>query len=209
VLASPTGAGAAVKPPIAYTGTANNVTASAADVAGSLNPQGGSTTYAFQFGTTTAYGLQTDPRTQSADSKEHLAGASLTGLKPNTTYHYRLVAGNDAGTSYGLDATFTTTASTANVTGSGGDVFEDVSLPAVVYRGARTTVSLTLNELARVTFVIRKGNKRVSQIKFPAREDAIELSFKAPRQPGAYSLIIKVKAGKAKPARVAAAFLVK
>ena len=34
--------------------------------------------------------------------------ASLTGLTPGTTYHYRLVATSDAGTGRGADATFTT-----------------------------------------------------------------------------------------------------
>jgi hypothetical protein len=34
--------------------------------------------------------------------------ASISGLRPSTTYHYRLVATNDAGTSRGADAAFTT-----------------------------------------------------------------------------------------------------
>jgi hypothetical protein len=36
--------------------------------------------------------------------------ASLSGLQPSTTYHYRVVAASSAGTSYGGDATFTTAA---------------------------------------------------------------------------------------------------
>ena len=34
---------------------------------------------------------------------------ALTGLAPATTYHYRLLASNQAGRSYGPDQTFTTT----------------------------------------------------------------------------------------------------
>ena len=34
----------------------------------------------------------------------------LTGLKYNTTYHYRVVASNSIGTTYGKDQTFTTPA---------------------------------------------------------------------------------------------------
>ncbi len=46
-------------------------------------------------------GLQTVPRT---------VFATLTDLKPGRTYHYRLAGVNDAGTSYGPDATFQTPA---------------------------------------------------------------------------------------------------
>ena len=37
------------------------------------------------------------------------ASASVSGLTPGTTYHFRMVAVSDAGTRYGLDMTFTTT----------------------------------------------------------------------------------------------------
>jgi hypothetical protein len=37
---------------------------------------------------------------------------ALTGLQPNTTYHYRLAATSQAGTTYGPDETFTTTGAT-------------------------------------------------------------------------------------------------
>jgi hypothetical protein len=40
---------------------------------------------------------------------------TLTGLTPATTYHYRLVAKSDAGTTYASDATFTTTGVTLTV----------------------------------------------------------------------------------------------
>ena len=36
------------------------------------------------------------------------ASAAIEGLTPNTTYHFRIVATNSAGTGYGSDATFTT-----------------------------------------------------------------------------------------------------
>ena len=35
-----------------------------------------------------------------------LGFATLTGLKPDAEYHYRVVAVNEAGTSYGEDASF-------------------------------------------------------------------------------------------------------
>src|SRR5262249_14408065 len=48
---------------------------------------------------------------KSAGSKAgaQTASVTLTGLSPGTTYHYRLVAKSDAGTTYGADATLRTT----------------------------------------------------------------------------------------------------
>src|SRR5919109_1392275 len=56
----------AASAPSATTGPALSLTSSSANVTGTVNPNGQSTTYSFQFGTTTAYGAQTNP--QSAGS---------------------------------------------------------------------------------------------------------------------------------------------
>jgi hypothetical protein len=41
--------------------------------------------------------------------------ANLTGLSANTTYHYRIVATNNAGTTNGSDVSFTSSVSTATI----------------------------------------------------------------------------------------------
>jgi hypothetical protein len=80
----------------------------AANLTGSVNPNGVNTTYWFELGTTADYGTSTDPATtQSADHALRVSGIA-TGLEPATTYHYRLVGTTSHGTTYGQDRTLTT-----------------------------------------------------------------------------------------------------
>jgi hypothetical protein len=61
-------------------------------LSGVVNPHGFNTVYRFQWGKTTAYG-NTTPVTQAGNGKADVpVDVSLDALKPNTTYHYRLVA---------------------------------------------------------------------------------------------------------------------
>ena len=95
-------------PPTATTGSASMVTSSKATLNGTVNPNGFSTNYYFQYGTTTSY-VSSTPRTSAGSGKTPVsASASISGLTPNTTYHFRIVAISFAGTSYGNDNTFTT-----------------------------------------------------------------------------------------------------
>jgi hypothetical protein len=62
----------------------------------------------FQFGTSTAYAGATAPQTLGFGASPQAVGASLAGLSPSTTYHFRVVATNAGGTTFGADQTFTT-----------------------------------------------------------------------------------------------------
>jgi hypothetical protein len=99
--------------PSATTGTATNVSTSAATLTGSVNPNGSSTSYYFEYGTSTSYGTHTSTGTLSKLHSTRQLQASATGLAAGATYHFRLVATNNYGTSYGSDATFTTPGSTS------------------------------------------------------------------------------------------------
>jgi hypothetical protein len=79
-----------------------------ATLSGGVYPNGLDTTYSWQYGTTTGYGSQTASVDAGAGSLPTAATATLTGLTPSTTYHYRLVATNADGTIYGYDYTLTT-----------------------------------------------------------------------------------------------------
>ncbi len=105
-------------PPTVTTGTATVVGPTGATLNGTVNPNGQATTEYFQFGTTTAYGLQTTPRAAGSGTTNVAVRFSLTGLRSATTYHYRLVAVSPAGTSYGSDQTLTTTAPPTVTTGT-------------------------------------------------------------------------------------------
>ena len=102
--------------PAVTTGSADNVTSSTALLNGALDDWGGEQcTVWFEYGPTTAYGSAT----QAMSLEDGAFTGALTGLQPGTTYHYRAVAENSAGTTYGNDGTFTTTAVKAQVdTGS-------------------------------------------------------------------------------------------
>ena len=75
-----------------------------------VRPNAQPTTFKVQLGTTTAYGKQTANIGIGSGGTVVAATVTLLGLTPQTTYHARLVASNDAGTSNGPDFTFTTTA---------------------------------------------------------------------------------------------------
>jgi hypothetical protein len=106
-LALPSAATAAA--PKATTGGAKGVSYGSATVTGTVNPGGAATSYYFQFGPTHAYGGQTAIGTAGAGGKGVSVSTGLTGLQPLTVYHYRVVAVNAAGTSFGDDRTFQTT----------------------------------------------------------------------------------------------------
>lgn len=100
----------ALDPPVVTTGAASPDDTSA-ELVGTIDTFGAQTTYHFEYGLTGNYGARVPV------NREGLAGSSRTprtfqqtakGLQPGTEYHYRLVATNAAGTSYGADRTFTT-----------------------------------------------------------------------------------------------------
>ena len=99
--------------PVASTNPATLIASFSATLNGSLNPHGLTTTVSFQYGTTTAYGSTTPMQTQTGNTYRDIA-ANISGLSPNTVYHFRIVATNSAGTRSGSDRTFTT----LGVTGS-------------------------------------------------------------------------------------------
>jgi hypothetical protein len=95
---------------VATTGAADSITTSSATLTGTVNPGGVQTTYHFEYGTGTSYGLSTPATDAGSGSSATSVSAGITGLTPDTTYHYRLVASNSGGASQGADRTFKTTA---------------------------------------------------------------------------------------------------
>ena len=98
-------------PPIAVTQGASNRTANGATYAGMVKPLGLDTMTSFRWGTTTAYGSSSPPSDAGNGSTAVNVAVAITGLLAATTYHYQFVAVNAAGTTYGADATFRTSAS--------------------------------------------------------------------------------------------------
>jgi hypothetical protein len=94
---------------IVATGPATNIGSDAATVTGTITT-GEVATYHFDYGTSTNYTSHTITEPVSGASGGTEVDARLTGLRPNTVYHYRIEATDAWGTHYGTDKTFTTTA---------------------------------------------------------------------------------------------------
>jgi RHS repeat-associated protein len=97
-------------PPSITAEAASNVKATEATLKAGVNPNGGATTYQFEYGTTTSYGTKVPSSPESAGSGTKVVSLSkaTSGLKEGTTYHFRVMATSAGGTVYGEDKTFTT-----------------------------------------------------------------------------------------------------
>jgi hypothetical protein len=91
------------------------------------------TTYKVEFGPTNAYGQVTVAADLGSSQTPVSAPARITGLAPNTTYHFRYVATNALGTTDGVDTTFTT----ANPSGG---LNSPTSCPNSTYKGFSTSL---------------------------------------------------------------------
>ncbi len=96
-------------PPTVVTTAATAVTTSSATLNGTVNANTASTTASFEYGLTTSYGTTVNGTpTTVLGSTVTPVSAAITGLLPNTTYHFRAKGVNSTGTTYGNDMTFTT-----------------------------------------------------------------------------------------------------
>jgi hypothetical protein len=104
-----TGGGGGAAPAVT-TAAATEITATAATLHGTLNPNGSATAYHFDYGRDAAYGSETATQDAGAGGDVIPVAAPVTGLTPSTEYHFRLVAESDAGRTEGPDMMFTTAA---------------------------------------------------------------------------------------------------
>jgi hypothetical protein len=107
-LALPGTALAAASAPTVSTAGSSSATFSTVILNGFVNAHGQPTTYAFQYGTTSAYGGETPLAPAGNGTITIKVSESATGLQPATVYHYRVVAVNATGTTFGKDRTFST-----------------------------------------------------------------------------------------------------
>jgi hypothetical protein len=95
-------------PPGADTISAGDYAASvAATLTGGANPGGAPTWVHFEFGFTAAYGGTTALQFIGNGTNTVPVNLLVAGLTPGATYHYRLVASNALGVTYGPDLVFT------------------------------------------------------------------------------------------------------
>jgi len=93
--------------PAVETNPASLITSHSAKLNAAVDPHGFSTTVYFQYGRTISYGFRTPNQIRTGNSYQNVA-ANISGLTAHTTYHFRVVGINAAGTKYGGDRTFVT-----------------------------------------------------------------------------------------------------
>lgn len=113
----PTGVGSPYGPlqdsgaaPQAETFAPRAVAGGEATLTGFVLPRGLPSTYEFEYGTGTSYGATAPAPEGTTGTSGEAVSATVEGLSPGTVYHYRLVAHNSAGSSYGPDVEFSTSA---------------------------------------------------------------------------------------------------
>ncbi len=101
---------ASQRPPAMQTGVASSLTQTSATLNATVNPDGAMVSDChFEYGTTELYGSSAPCGTPPGSGSSPVAvAAAVTGLSANTSYHFRIVATNTSGTSYGPDLSLTT-----------------------------------------------------------------------------------------------------
>jgi hypothetical protein len=172
--------GAPVIEPDATTEAPTNMTSTSATINGSIDPDGVAATYQFQYGTSLSYGSVTPavPALVGADNTIHDFSATLEGLTPESTYHYRIIATNANGTSYGPDETFETGGPPApNVQLPDGRAYERVSSAANadsdVYQDLPYSLEPYEGSSTELPFLVSPDGNTVTYVGGPAEQGGI------------------------------------
>lgn len=96
------------KPPKAVSLMPTDITHNSAVLNGTVNPNGLSTTYHFEYGTTMNYGNVTPTSSAGSGIEKKAVSANIKNLNQGTIYHLRLVATNSAGKTNSGNYTFKT-----------------------------------------------------------------------------------------------------
>ena len=110
--------------PSVKTSDTSDVTLTSATLNGTVNPNSENTQAWFEYGITTAYGGVTPSENVGNGTSDVAISFVLSNLLPSTTYHFRAVAQNELGISYGEDRNFTTINCTVIISPSSAAVFE-------------------------------------------------------------------------------------
>ncbi len=150
----------AVIPPRASTGAATSVASSSAILNGTINSNGAPTKGWFEWGTSATYGNNTPPLLSGSRGTNPVPiSVSISGLVPKTSYYFRTVGQNSAGSSYGNGHTFTTAASNntppALVVNGINNNYSTTSFP---YKHFINLTGTGLNSITRISWICTQPN---------------------------------------------------
>jgi len=175
LAAAPT---AQAAPPALGPPSATNIQGVSVLLEGTVDPEGLSTTYRFEYATNPGFAgaVQTPLTAAGEGSDPHPARAAIAGLTPNTTYHYRLLATNSSGTTTGTPDNFTTTAGFGFKAGTAGFAIE-----AIAEGGAPASLTGSHPYQLDLSFNLREGGEFEDQPGAPfADGDIRELAVEVP-----------------------------
>jgi hypothetical protein len=173
-----------IKKPVAVTAAATELTPTSVKFNGSVNPNGLSTTYRFEFGLTASYGFATPNATATTGSSLVSVSNPMSSLASGTTYHYRISASNADGTVFGRDTLFTTPQTTLKITataGPNGSITPSgtIALPF----GGRQSFVITPDKGYRVAALLREnavvGTGTSYEISSLTKDETLSVSFAA------------------------------
>jgi hypothetical protein len=98
------------------------------------------TTYRFEYGLSSAYGSSTAAASLPGATEWQQATASIAGLAPSTTYHYRIVAESESGTTAGPDQIFATPATLPSTSPDTGETVPSLGETVVLGPAAGTVL---------------------------------------------------------------------
>jgi hypothetical protein len=102
------------KPLVTGSSVLGTPTRTTVSLSGEINPKNSKTYYDIEYGETEAGGALGSPTPlaslEASTEPQKIAPQTLEELHPGTTYHYRIVATNEGGTTPGPEGTFTTAA---------------------------------------------------------------------------------------------------
>ncbi len=173
IISADNGEGEVSAPPVSFTTlahaqvapslsgvTVTGITSTSATLQGNVDPQGADTSFLFQYGPTSAYGISTTP--SDIGTTQATVSLSLTNLQPGTVYHYTLEAINAWGQTSYIDQSFSTLASAPVNTGPPPGNTNPGTGPSAPAKGLTATVKCSKAGACRVHLILstkRKASK--------------------------------------------------
>lgn len=107
---------ATVSAPAVSTGGVADVATTAATLTAAINPHAASTSYKFEWGTSSKLGTSTATGSLAASTRSSTVRTRIGGLTAGKKYYYRAVATNSTGTTRGSTRTFTAASTATSAT---------------------------------------------------------------------------------------------